>query len=143
MKVLWTDELKFKFFGSKRRQYVRCRLNERYPSKCIVPIVKHGREKLVWGCFSGLSKGDLKKIDEKIDKKVYYHIFMHHGIPSGLCLVGQGFVYQQDNNPKQSSHLCRKYLEKIKAERRLKLLNLSLSQHKALILIQLNTYGIF
>ena len=42
MKVLWTDESKFEIFGSKRRQNVRWRSNERYHSECIVPTVKHG-----------------------------------------------------------------------------------------------------
>lgn len=54
MKVLWADESKSEIFGSKRRQYVRGRSNERYHPKCIVPTMKQCRGTiLIWGCFSG------------------------------------------------------------------------------------------
>ena len=33
-------------------------------------------------------------------------------MPGGLRLLGEGFVYQEDNDPKHSSHLCRGYLER-------------------------------
>jgi hypothetical protein len=33
-------------------------------------------------------------------------------VPGGLRLLGEGFVYQEDNDPKHSSHLCRGYLER-------------------------------
>ena len=89
MKVLWTDKSKFELFGSKKRQYVRRRPNERYYSKCIVPTMKHGGGNiLVWGCFSGQGVGDLKKIDRKMDKKMYHQILIRHGVPSGIRLMG-------------------------------------------------------
>lgn len=124
MKVLWTDESKFELFGSKRRQYVRRRSNERYHSKCIVPTMKHGGGNiLVWGCFSGQGVGDLKKIDGKMDKKMYHQILIRHGVPSGIRLMGQGFVYQQDNDPKHTSNLCKNYLTKKEEEGRLRNMN--------------------
>jgi hypothetical protein len=33
-------------------------------------------------------------------------------VPGGLRLLGEGFVYQEDNDPKHSSYLCRGYLER-------------------------------
>ncbi len=33
-------------------------------------------------------------------------------MPGGIRLLGEGFVYQEDNDPKHSSHLCRGYLER-------------------------------
>ena len=33
-------------------------------------------------------------------------------MPGGLRLLGERFVYQEDNDPKHSSHLCRGYLER-------------------------------
>ena len=63
---------------------------------CIVPTVKHGRGNvLVWGCFSGQGIRDLKRIKGKMNQKMYHQILIHHGVPLGLRLVGQGFVYQQ------------------------------------------------
>ena len=124
MKVLWTDESKFEIFGSKRRQYVRRRSNERYHPKCIVPTMKHGGGNiLVWGCFSGHGIGDLKRIDGRMDKEMYHQILIRHGVPSGLRLVGQGFVYQQDNDPKHTAKLCKTYFDKNEAEGMLQNLN--------------------
>lgn len=37
---------------------------------------------------------------------------IHHGVPSGLHLIAQRFDYQEDNDPKHSSELCRGYLAK-------------------------------
>lgn len=108
MKVLWTDESKFEIFNSKRKQYVRRRMDEKYDPKCIVPTVKHGGGNLlVWGCFSGQSIGDIKRIDGIMDKKMYHQILIRHGVQSGLRLVSQRFVYKQDNDPKHTSKLCK------------------------------------
>ena len=67
---------------------------------------------------------------------MYYQILIHHGVPSGLRLVDQGFVYQQDNNPKHTSKLCKNYLDKKEDEGKLQKLDWP---RKAQILIQLNT----
>ena len=54
---------------------------------------------MVWGCFSG--------------SRVSYHsILQHHAVPSGVHVVGQGFILQQDNDPKHKSKLCQNYLRK-------------------------------
>ena len=86
--------------------------------------MKHGRGNvLVWGCFSGQGIGDLKKIKGKMDQKMYHQILMRHGVASGLHLVGQGFVYQQDNDLKHTSKLCKSYLDKKEAEGKLQKLD--------------------
>ena len=78
-------------------------------------VVKHsGKNILVWRCFYGLGIGDLKKIEGKMDKTVHHQILICHSVPSGPCLVDHGFVYQQKNDHKQTSQLCKKYLEKKK-----------------------------
>jgi hypothetical protein len=33
-------------------------------------------------------------------------------VPGGLNLLGEGFIFQEDNDPKPSSNLCRSYLDK-------------------------------
>jgi hypothetical protein len=66
---------------------------------------------MVWGCFGGTAVGDLHKIDGKLVKEGYKAILQRHAIPSGLRIIGRGFVFQQDNDPKHSFKLCQKYLE--------------------------------
>lgn len=122
--VLWTDESKFELFGTHRRQYVRRKVNERYKSECITPNVKHGGGSLmVWGCFSHAGVGQLIKIEGILKKEQYHSILQRHAIPSGIQLIGRGFIFQQDNDPKHTSKLCVHYLEQKKAMRCLKFWN--------------------
>ena len=52
--VLWSDESKYEIFGSNRRAFVRCRVDERMISACVVPTMKHEAEGvMVWGCCAG------------------------------------------------------------------------------------------
>lgn len=45
------------------------------------------------------------------EKEQHKTIVETNAIPSGLRLIGDGFIFQQDNNLKHSSKLCRYYLE--------------------------------
>lgn len=112
-KVLFTDESKFDLFGSNRRMYVRRMANERFVNSCLTPTMKHGGGNImIWGgiCTKGVTR--LKRIEGIMDKKVYHSILVHRAIPEGKKLLGKGFVYQEDNDPKHSSHFCRNYLAK-------------------------------
>ena len=111
--VLWSDESKFEIFGSNRRVFVRRRKGERMDSTCLVPTVKHGGGGvMVWGCFAGDTVGDLFKIEGILNQHGYHSILQRHAIPSGLRLVGPSFIFQQDNDPKHTSRLCKGYLTK-------------------------------
>ncbi|XP_058810201.1 uncharacterized protein LOC131675290 [Phymastichus coffea] len=97
---------------------VRRSASEKMTPQCIVPTVKHGGSSvMVWGCFSGHGTGDLVKIDGIMRKEQYKNILVRHAIPSGLRGPGRGFVFQQDNDPKHTSILCRSYLEQKKPPR--------------------------
>lgn len=110
--VLWTDESKFEIFGTHRRQYVRRKVGERFNPTCILPTVKHGGGSvMVWGSFSYDGVGELVKIDGIMKKESYHRILQNSAIPSGIGLIGYGFVFQQDNDPKHTSRMCRNYLE--------------------------------
>ncbi|MDF4290226.1 transposase, partial [Vibrio parahaemolyticus] len=111
--VLWSDESKFEIFGSNRRVFVRRRKGERMDSTCLVPTVKHGGGGvMVWGCFAGDTVGDLFKIEGTLNQHGYHSILQRHAIPPGLRLVGRSFIFQQDNDPKHTSRLCKGYLTK-------------------------------
>ncbi|MCZ6979569.1 hypothetical protein NH825_23260, partial [Salmonella enterica] len=42
----------------------------------------------------------------------YHSILQRYAIPSGLRLVGLSFVFQQNNDPKHTSRLCKAHLTK-------------------------------
>lgn len=110
--VLWTDESKFEIFGSKRRVYVRRFPGEQMNDDCVVSTIKHGNGNvMVWGCFAGNRVGTLKKIDGILRKEGYLSILRDTAIPCGRQLCGRNFVFQEDNDPKHSSALCRNYLQ--------------------------------
>lgn len=122
-KVLWTDESKFEKFGSNRRQYVRRRAGERVMESCIIPSVKHGGGNvMVWGCFGNNQVGDLVRVEGILEKKQYHRILGRNAVPSGMHVIGEGFVLQQDNDPKHTSHLCKQYLERKQAAGKLELM---------------------
>ncbi|XP_008558725.3 transposable element Tcb1 transposase [Microplitis demolitor] len=115
--VLWSDESKFQIFGSNRRVFVRRSKEERASEACTVPTIKHGGGNvMVWGCFGNSKPGNLVRITGKLNKESYLKILQDSAIPSGLSLIGSGFIFQQDNDPKHSSKLCQNFLNKKKAE---------------------------
>ena len=72
-------------------------------------------EEEVWWCGGALLVTlfcDLFKIQGILNQHGYQSILQRHAIPSGSCLVGPAFVFQQDNDPKHTSRLCNGYLTK-------------------------------
>lgn len=58
---------------------------------------------MVCGCFSSAGVGDLIRIDGIMKKET-------NAISSGLRLIGHGFAFMQDNDPKYTSKICKKYI---------------------------------
>lgn len=111
-RVLWSDESKFEVFGTKRRVFVRRSAEQKMLPDCMVPTVKHGGGSvMVWGCFSSSGVGDLARVIGKMNKEAYKTILEENAVTSGLRLIGEGFVFQQDNDPKHTSRLCQDYLK--------------------------------
>ena len=95
---------------------MRRRTGEQLIDDSISPTVKHGGGNImVWASISGRGVGDLVKIGGIMDKKVYHNILVRHAVPSGRRLIGDNFVFQEDDDPKQSSNYCRNYLRRKKA----------------------------
>lgn len=110
-RVLWTDESKFELFGTKRRVHIRRGIHEKTMKECIVPTVKHGGGSImVWGgmCSSGVIP--LVQIEGIMLKENYHTILTRNALPGGKRLLGPGFIFQQDNDPKHTAIINKKYL---------------------------------
>ena len=77
----------------------------------------------MWGAISASGTGDLVKMYGIMDKKVYHHILVRHRIPSGSRLIGPGFLFQEDNDPKHSSNYCQNYLRQKESAGTLKMMD--------------------
>ena len=93
-------------FGQRQHVYVCRSSTEKMHPDCITPTVKHGSGSvMVWGCFCFGGVGDLYRVRGNLDKHGYHSILIRHAVPSGMRLIGRGFVMQQDNDPKHVSLL--------------------------------------
>jgi gamma-glutamylcyclotransferase (GGCT)/AIG2-like uncharacterized protein YtfP len=74
--------------------------------------VKHGGGSImVWGEIFTSGATRLKRMEGIMDKQVYHNILVRTTLPEGKRLIGKGLVFQEDNDPKHASKLCRNYLE--------------------------------
>lgn len=82
-------------------------------------------EGVVWWCGVPFQPQEqvTVKIDGVMDKKVYHNILVRHGVPSGSRLIGPGFIFQEDNDPKHSSNYCRNYLRQKESAETLKIMD--------------------
>jgi len=90
--VIFSDESKINLFGSDGMTYVRRKVEKRFKNKCLKRIVRQGRSRVVWGCFSYYGVGDLALIDGTVNGEKYKIILDQHLIPS----IEEHFSYTKD-----------------------------------------------
>ena len=79
--------------------------------------IKHGGGNImVWGCFGGGQVESIAKIDGKMTKQVYLKILKEHVLVCGTKLIGERFVFQQDNDPKHTAKVVKQYLNEKQEE---------------------------
>ena len=78
--------------------------------------VNHQKSINVWGCFSWKGVGDLHWVKGILTGPEYRKILIHHMVPSANRLNPEGFIFQQDNDPKHTSNVVKKYLQNKKIE---------------------------
>ena len=103
-KVMWSDETKIELFGINSTRRVWRKRNAEYNLKNTIPTVKHGGGNLMlWGCFSAKGTGWLHRIKGRMNGAMYREILCDNLLPSVRALkMGRGWVFQHDNDPKQS-----------------------------------------
>ncbi len=107
--VLWSDESPFVLRYAGRQRVWRL-ANERYKVQLLKGI-KHDKQINVWGCFSWYGVGHLYRIHGIMKATNYKQILIHHMIPSANELFDDNFIFQQDNDPKHTARITKKYLK--------------------------------
>ena len=80
---------------------------------CLKPTVKHGEGSvMVWGCLTANCMSDLVRTDEIMNAEQNRQILIHYAIPSVKHLIGNDFIFQQDNDPKHITLQVKSYLER-------------------------------
>ena len=109
--VLFSDESKFNLFNSDGRTMIWRSPGERLNFKNMVPTVKHGGGSvMVWGSMSSKGVGELVFIEGTMDSVKYVRI-LSENLDMSVEKAGldNGFVFQQDNDPKHKSKFTMKY----------------------------------
>uniref|UniRef100_A0A8R1E8P3 Transposase Tc1-like domain-containing protein n=1 Tax=Caenorhabditis japonica TaxID=281687 RepID=A0A8R1E8P3_CAEJA len=73
-----------------------------------VPTIKHGGGNvMMWGCFHENGVGSLIRITGTMESYMYKDIVEKEMLPPGRSQMGRGWLFQQDNNPKNSFHFVK------------------------------------
>ena len=76
---------------------------------CLKPTVKHGGGSIkVLGSLAANGVGDLVRNDGIMNAEKYWQILFNHAILSGKHLIGNGFILQRDNEPKNTASKVKK-----------------------------------
>lgn len=110
--VMFTDETKINLFGSDGRQMVWRKPNTELKRKNLCPTVKHGGGcVMLWGSMAASGTGNFEFIETIMDKMKYLDILTRNLRQSAENLnLPSEFYFQQDNNPKHTSHVVREWL---------------------------------
>ncbi|CAK9829693.1 Transposable element Tcb2 transposase [Anthophora retusa] len=109
--VLFSDESKFKLFGSVGIQWVRRPKGQRFNVRYQIPTVKHGGGSImVWGCFSGHGVGPLRQIEGIMKKEQYVEILETNMLPHAREIMDENWIFQHDNDPKHASRAVKNWI---------------------------------
>lgn len=108
--VLFTDESKFNMFGSDGKVYIRRRPKEEFDPRCTKKTVKgNGGSVMVWAGFSRRGVGPIHHIPGIMDRYVFMDILNTVLLPYSEDHMPLNWTYQQDNDPKHTSILVKKW----------------------------------
>lgn len=112
--VLWSDESTFEFHCSKKKIYVRIpkQLHKKVTPTC--ERASHGGGSVMfWGCVAYNGMGDLVPVDGIMEKGKYLNVLNDHAFPSGDKLIGENFIFQQDNAPCHKAKVITQFLKDV------------------------------
>ena len=106
--VIFTDETTFRLFGLPRKVWRKAR------GRVVVRTVKHSQKVHAWGCFSSKGFGSLFLFTQNLNAQLLVHIYKKALIPSAIEWFTdpeESWVLQEDNDPKHTSKLAKKWRE--------------------------------
>ena len=110
--ILWSDESKVNLFGPDSAARVRRPPNTDFDPRHTIKTVKHGGGNIkIWGCFSFRGVGPLFWIQETMTKEIYRDILENVMLPYARSNMGEGWKFQQDNDPKHTAKIVREWLD--------------------------------
>ena len=113
-RVVWSDETKINRLGSDGREWVWKTPGGVMTEQHIKGTVKFGGGSLMmWGCMTALGVGYACRIDGRMDAELYKNILGDEFLQS-LEYYGMDvnkIIFQQDNDPKHTSHTAQKWFE--------------------------------
>ena len=113
-RVVWSDETKINRLGSDGREWVWKTPGGVMTEQHIKGTVKFGGGSLMmWGCMTALEVGYACRIDGRMDAELYTNILGDEFLQS-LEYYGMDvnkIIFQQDNDPKHTSHTAQKWFE--------------------------------
>lgn len=111
-RVLWTDESTFQYHSSKKRVYVRIPKSLRKIKAPVVEGISHGGGSIMfWGCIAYNGLGDLVPVDRTMDKDTYLEVLNENALSCGERLIGESFIFQQDNAPCHKAKIITNFLK--------------------------------
>ena len=113
-KIIWSDESKFKIFGSDGKQYYWKRPEEPLNHFHVKPTVKFGGGSvMIWGCFTSRGVGGFCRIDGMMDAKLYQQI-LHEDLMNTIkvrVFNVKEVIFQQDGDPKHTANSTKRWLK--------------------------------
>ena len=107
--VLFTDESKVSI-GNDGALYVWRRKGEEFLPECCDRTVQHAASVMVWGSMYWHGLGSLVKLEGRLDSTAYQQVLEEHMLTDAVALIGDDFVFQQDNAPIHTSRSTRQWL---------------------------------
>lgn len=98
-RVVFSDESRFELFP-RRKIRVRRTSTEKFLPACVAPAVQMGGESvMIWGCITSEGPGELFFVEGTVDSTKYCTILEEVMLPSAKKILGENFIFQQDNAP--------------------------------------------
>ena len=113
-RVVWSDETKINRMGSDERKWCWKTPGSSLQEREINPTVKHGGGNImIWGCMTQHGVGFMCRIDGGMDDELYKNILEDYVFASvDYYGIDRGdFIFQQDNDPKHTSKIAKKWFE--------------------------------